>query len=76
MAHTMLVGMLREDGATKNMASVMKEIVSAINATEDTRRKLRETIDEACGSKKTTENARNTEEFSLKADVRRLERSA
>jgi hypothetical protein len=52
----MLVGMLREDGATKNMATVMKEIVSAMAAAEDTRRKLREKIDEACGSKKMTEN--------------------
>jgi hypothetical protein len=38
MAHTTLVGMLREDGAAKSMASVMKEIVLSLNVPEDTRR--------------------------------------
>jgi len=42
MAHTTLVGMLREDGAAKSMAAEMKDIVAAMNAPEDTRRKLRE----------------------------------
>ncbi len=36
MAYTTLVGMLREDGAAKSMASVMKEICSV--RTERTRR--------------------------------------
>ena len=42
MARTTLVGLLREDGAAKSMAAVMKDIVAAMNAPEDTRRKLRE----------------------------------
>jgi hypothetical protein len=65
MAHTTLVGMLREDGATKNMAPAMREI-STMNAMEETRRKLREKIDDACGSRKMTENTRNTDKFSFK----------
>jgi hypothetical protein len=48
------------------MASVMKEIVLAINAPDETRRKLREQIDKACSSRKTTESTRNAEEFKLK----------
>jgi hypothetical protein len=63
MAHTTLVGMLREDGAPINMAAVMKEIVSAMVAPKDMRRKQRKKIEEAYGSKKMTESLRNTEEF-------------
>ncbi len=62
MAHTTLVGMLREDGVAKSMATVMKEIVLATNAPEETRRKLREQIDNACSSRKTTESTRKAEE--------------
>jgi hypothetical protein len=51
MPHTTLVRMLREDGAAKSMGAVMKEIVSAMNAPEETRRVLREQIDEACNNK-------------------------
>jgi hypothetical protein len=63
MAHTTLVGMLREDGAAKSMASVMKDIIAAMNAAEDTWRKLREQIDNAWSSKKATENSKNAEEY-------------
>jgi hypothetical protein len=73
MAHTTLVGMLREDGAAKSMGAVMKEIVSAMNAPEETRRVLREQIDEACNSKKTTESSRNAEEFKFKVPRHTLE---
>jgi hypothetical protein len=73
MAHTTLVGMLREDGVAKNMAAIMKEIVLATNAPEETRRKLREQIDNACSSRKTTENTRNAEEFKFKVPKHTLE---
>ena len=72
MAHTTLVGMLREDGAAKSMGAVMKEIVSAMNAPEETRRVLREQIDEACNSKKTTESSRNSRCRALKPAGRPL----
>ena len=73
MAHTTLVGMLREDGVAKSMATVMKEIVLATNAPEETRRKLREQIDNACSSRKTTESTRNAEEFKFKVPKHTLE---
>jgi len=65
--------MLREDGAAKSMALVMKEIVLALNGPEDTRRKLREQIDDACSSKKATESSRNAEEFNFKVPRHTLE---
>jgi hypothetical protein len=73
MAHTTLVGMLREDGAAKSMGAVMKEIVAAMTAPEETRRTLREQIDEACSSKKTTESSRNAEEFKFKVPKHTIE---
>ncbi len=73
MAHTTLVGMLREDGAAKSMGAVMKEIVAAMTAPEETRRILREQIDEACSSKKTTEGSRNAEEFKFKVPKHTIE---
>jgi hypothetical protein len=73
MAHTTLVGMLREDGAAKSMGAVMKEIVAAMTAPEETRRILREQIDEACSSKKTTESSRNAEEFKFKVPKHTIE---
>jgi hypothetical protein len=69
----MLGGMLREDRAAKSMAAAMKEIVSAMVALEDTSRKLREQIDEACSSKKTTENSRSAEEFKFKVPRHTME---
>jgi len=73
MAHTTLVGMLREDGAAKSMGAVMKEIVAEMTAPEETRRILREQIDEACSSKKTTESSRNAEEFKFKVPKHTIE---
>jgi hypothetical protein len=72
MAHASLVSKLREDGTAKNMAAVMKEIVSAMNATDETRRKLREKIDAACGSKKTREHAKAIDNFNFKAPTQTL----
>ncbi len=73
MAHTTLVGMFWEYGAAKSMAAVMKDIVAAMNAPEDTRRKLREQIDDACSSKKATESSKNADEFKFKEPRHTLE---
>jgi hypothetical protein len=56
------------------MAAVMKEIVSAMNATDETRMKLREKIDDACGIKKTREHAKAIDNFSFKAPAQTLDK--
>jgi hypothetical protein len=73
MAQRSLVSIMREESTAKDMASLMREVVLVIGAPEETRRALREKIDEVCGDKKTIEQTKKIDEFSFKTPRHTLE---
>ena len=67
------VDFIREESSAKNLAQVMKDVVSAIAAPAETRATLRQKIDDLCGDKKLTEHARQVDEFSFTKPERTLD---
>ena len=64
---------MRDESIAKDMASLMREVVSVTGAPEETRRALREKIDEVCGDKKSREQTKRIDEFSFKTPRQTLE---
>ncbi len=51
-----------------------KRSIRSINAPEDTRKRLREKIDEVCGNKREKEHSRKVEEFMFRVPAKSIEK--
>ena len=66
MAQRSLVSIMRDESIAKDMATLMREVVSVTGAPEETRRALREKIDEVCGDKKSREQTKRIDSSALR----------
>jgi hypothetical protein len=75
MAHSNnLATVMKEETTSKQLTELMKELVQTINAPEDTRKRLREKIDEVCSNKREKEHSRKVEEFVFRVPSKSIER--
>jgi hypothetical protein len=75
MAHSSnLATVMKEETASKQLTELMKELVQTITAPEDTRKRLREKIDEVCGNKREKEHSRKVEEFMFRVPAKSIEK--
>jgi hypothetical protein len=69
-----LAAMMKEETTSKQLTELMKELVQTITAPEDTRKRLREKIDEVCGNKREKEHSRKVEEFMFRVPAKSIEK--
>ena len=69
-----LAAMMKEETTSKQLTELMKELVQTITAPEDTRKRLREKIDEVCGNKREKEHSRKVEEFMFRVPTKSIEK--
>ncbi len=58
MAHNNLATMMKEQTTAKQLTELMKDIVQTITAPEDTRKRLREKVEDVCGNQREREHSR------------------
>jgi hypothetical protein len=74
MAHNNLATMMKEQTTAKQLTELMKDIVQTITAPEDTRKRLREKVEDVCGNQREREHSRRVEEFAFKVPTRSIEK--
>jgi len=73
MAQSNLVHLMREEKTSRGLAELMKELVLASGAPDETRKTLREKIDIVCRNSKEKEHSRKIEEFAFTKARRSIE---
>jgi hypothetical protein len=74
MAGANLVTIMKEETTSKQLTELMKELVQTLTAPEETRKKLREKIEEVCGNKREKEHSRRVEEFTFSVPTKSIEK--
>jgi hypothetical protein len=73
MAGVNLATIMKEETTSKQLTELMKEIVQTITAPEDTRKRLREKIEDVCGNQREKEHSRKVEEFAFNVPTKSIE---